>query len=394
MKISQLTAPVPQGRTSSATGGLLVKREFFVVALPGLEDLVEAEIRDWYPGTPTEIQHGGVMVHTELASGLEMNLCLRTATRILVRVARFRCRDFPRLFKTVSGVNWREWVRPEVRLHVHASTRGSRLKIKRRIEETCLEAWRSYQKCEGLKADSVSGSVDLYVRIFDDVCTLSLDTSGERLHKRGEKPLVGEAPLRESIAAALIQWVGREYGRDGAEVIDPMMGSGTFLLEAGRRDSLIETRDFAASYGFVQKLEGKPRLRASRPTLVKLIGFERDAKTFSLATENLRGIQAEFHQQDFLTAKPLPSGSRPRWLFANPPYGERLKLSEPLPAYYEKLFAACERVARPELACVILPTAAVKGKWTLPSAWKVLKKRPFLNGGIPVTAFLFGRRSV
>ena len=79
-----------------------------------------------------------------------------------------------------------------------------------------------------------------------------------------------------------------------------------------------------------------------------------------------------------------------RWLFANPPYGERLKVDLPLMDFYGKVFAACEHIFQPDRACLILPARGVKGKFALPTGWKVLGKRPFLNGGIPVVAFVFG----
>jgi putative N6-adenine-specific DNA methylase len=366
--------------------------ELFVVAQPGLEDLVEAEIRDWFPDLSTQREHGGVTFHAPLAEGLQANFCLRTATRILVRVASLRCRDFPKLFKFVSDVDWKSWIHPDVQMRVHASTRVSRLKIKRRIEETCQEAWQAYQKQQKVKVAS-DKTVDLYVRIHDDLCTLSLDTSGERLHKRGEKPLVGEAPLRESIAAALIQWVGRDFVQNKTiEVVDPMMGSGTILLEAVQRDKWIETRDFSLSE-FVQQPSAKPELHVQRASIEKVIGFEQDKKTFQAAQKNLANLNCELHNQDLFKAKSLPASSATRCLMVNPPYGERLTVTEPLQGYYEKLFDACDVLAKPDIACFILPNKAVRGKFALPPGWKVLKKRPFLNGGIPVTVFVFGRSS-
>ena len=94
-------------------------------------------------------------------------------------------------------------------------------------------------------------------------------------------------------------------------------------------------------------------------------------------------------------AKPLPpAGSKQRWVIANPPYNERIKVKEPLNELYARLFKKAEEVAKPDLACFLLPSKAVKGKFDLPRGWKVLEKRPFLNGGIPVVAFVFGRSDI
>jgi putative N6-adenine-specific DNA methylase len=369
--------------------------EFFVVALPGLEDIVEAEIKDWFPDLETKLEHGGVTVKAPLQQGLAMNLALKTATRILLRVTQFRCRDFPKLFKSVSGFAWKEWIDPSCQLTVHASTRLSRLKIKKRIEETTLEAWQDYQKKQKAKPDKTKPA-SLYVRIQDDECTLSLDTSGERLHKRGARQHVGEAPLRETIAASLIQLVERKHATDinrPVEVIDPMMGSGTFLLEAAARDQLVEAREFGFET-FASAPSQAPKLNVPTHAIRKLTGYEQDAKTLTAAKHNLQavsGITLNLHGEDFFKSEPLPKSDHARWLFANPPYGERLKVKEPLGDFYARLFAAAESKVHPDRACFLLPAKAVHGKFLLPKDWKILEKRKFLNGGIPVIAFVFGR---
>ncbi len=365
--------------------------KFFAVALPGLEDLVQAEIGEWFPDLPLEAVHGGVNVTAAIGRGLAMNQVLKTPTRILVRVAEFRTRDFPTLYKTIKKIDWREYIDPSCELEVHVSTRLSRLKIKSRIEETCQDAWVDYRN--EIRATAVRGKkVGLYVRFVEDVCTLSLDTSGERLHKRGSRSFVGEAPLRETIAAALIQMVERKHavadGR-GVELVDPMVGSGTFLLEAAFRDEVIQGREFA--FDHFAKADVKVPAAPSRPfRFESFVGFEADKKTLSAAEQNLKGLDGVIlRQEDFFKSEPLPPSEKQRWVFCNPPYGERIKVKEPLADLYVRLFAAVEEKCRPDVACFLLPSKAVKGKFRLPIGWKVVEKRPFLNGGIPVTAFVF-----
>jgi putative N6-adenine-specific DNA methylase len=365
--------------------------EFFIVALPGLEDIVLAEIKAWYPGLETEVIHGGITVKAPLDVGLSMNLTLKTATRVLLRVATFRSRDFPDLFSRVRKTKWEQWIDPACELEISSSTRMSRVKIKRRIEETCEDAWLAYQKDQ--KATRVRGKkAHLYVRFVEDQCTLSLDTSGERLHKRGERTHIGEAPLRETIAAALLQMTAATAAdvRE-VEIVDPMMGSGTFLLEAAHVHLPVSSREFAFE-AFAVKNVKPPVADFAAPKAVSLLGLEADKKTLAAAKTNLSGVGGvTIHQANIFTAEPLPEAKGPRWLLCNPPYGERLKVKEPLAEYYAKLFAAVERVARPDRACFLLPSKAVKGKFVLPLGWKVAAKRPFVNGGIPVTAFVFER---
>ncbi len=373
------------------------RKEFFLVTLPGLEDLVHLEVSEWFPELESGPEHGGVTVRASLPEGLAMNRALKTPTRILLRVASFRCRDFPKLYQKFSAFNWREWIDPTCDLEIHVSATRSRLKMKKRIEETCLKAWRAYQKKAAVKPGSKI-KIGLYVRLSDDICTLSLDTSGDRLHKRGARVHIGEAPLRETIAASMLQWMGRTRwagSDDPVELIDPMMGSGTFLLEAVFRDRLIEERDFAFS-AFGATPINTPLLRSVRPRFSKLLGFEMDKKTLAAAKENLSAVKGAFdfelNGEDFFKAKPrAETPGLQRWIVANPPYGERLKVKEPLAKYYAKLFAQAELVAKPELACFILPASAAKGRLDLPPQWKVVTKRAFSNGGIPVVAFVFGR---
>lgn len=370
--------------------------EFFLVALPGLEDLVQAEAQEWFPNLEFKSQHGGVTVMAPVAEGLSMNLALKTPTRVLIRVDSLRARDFPKMFNQIRSIDWQQWIDPTSEIEVQASTRLSRLKIKSRIEETCQDALMDYRKKIGVTIDR-DKKLTLLIRFVEDQYSLSLDTSGERLHKRGIRQHIGEAPLRETIAAALIQLVGRKYPADDrpVEIIDPMMGSGVFLLEAEFRDQLVETRDFAFEVFNDPKVK-KPVLPTPRPKIESLVGFEHDPKTLKAAQKNLKSLPGNYavnlKGENFFKAEPMPpTSTHQRWLFCNPPYNERLKIKEPLNDFYGKLFEASDRVAKPDRACFILPSKAVKGKFILPLGWKVLEKRPFVNGGIPVVAFIFGR---
>ena len=122
-------------------------QSFFLVAVPGLEDLVRAELREWYPDLEATVEHGGVSLHAPLSVGLGLNFALKTPTRILWRIADFRVRDFPKLYNKISLLPWNDWLVPDAQLDIQVATRLSRLKIKKRIEESCLEG---YRKARGL----------------------------------------------------------------------------------------------------------------------------------------------------------------------------------------------------------------------------------------------------
>jgi len=120
---------------------MLDEREFFLVTLPGLEDLVIHEVGEWFPGLEIKSGHGGVTVMAPLEIGLAMNLALKTPTRILLRASTFRCKDFPKLFQKVSEFPWKELIDPSSMMEIQVSSARSRLKIKNRIAETCLKGW-------------------------------------------------------------------------------------------------------------------------------------------------------------------------------------------------------------------------------------------------------------
>jgi len=372
--------------------------EFFLVVAPGFEALAEKEISR-FTAAPVQRERGGLTVHLSLAEGLELNRVLRIPSRILLRLASFGCRDFPKLFKKTAGFAWNEWVSGPVEFI--ASSHKSRLFIKKRIEQTCREGFEKAQKIgsapKAVLASTSTSTFTVMVRFLDDVCTFSLDTSGELLHKRGVKTMTSEAPLRETIAAALLEFMGEPQSL--TTLIDPMVGSGTFFFEAAqvashRSYAYQQIPKYLALAGSESQISGptaQERATSSAKKFSRFIGFEIDPKTAEAARENLKSIAGvEIEVADIFDAKPLVLEG-PGWVIANPPYGERLKIEGRLKDFYELLFESCERVARPEKACFVLPDSSKPEKLRPPRQWRVEKTLKFQNGGLPVTALLFSR---
>jgi putative N6-adenine-specific DNA methylase len=372
--------------------------EFVLVVAPGFEILAEKEISR-FTLTPVSRERGGLTVHLPLAEGLELNRVLRIPTRILLRLASFGCRDFPKLFKKMVGFPWAEWVAGPVEFV--ASTHKSRLFIKKRIEKACEDGFAKAQKAGSAPIDGEPSTV--YVRFVDDICFVSLDTSGELLHRRGVKTMTSEAPLRETIAAAMLAFMGEPP--EGTVLVDPMVGTGTFFFEAANVESkrdyafetipkYIEEKTTVSSPPSPQtsNVDGNTNGNGNikRPTFSRFVGFEIDPKTASAARENLKSIGAPvaIEVADIFDAKPL-AGNETRWLIANPPYGERLKIEGRLKDYYELLFASCERIVKPKKACFVLPDSSRPEKLRAPNNWRLESLLKFQNGGLPVTALLF-----
>ncbi|HID67274.1 MAG TPA: class I SAM-dependent RNA methyltransferase, partial [Roseibacterium sp.] len=198
-------------------------QSLFLVGIPGLEPALEAEaLARGFRGVRRV--PGGVEVDGDLAEAARANVSLRCAVRVLLRVAEFRAMHLAQLDKRSKKVPWGDWLRADVPVRVEAVCRRSKIYVNKAAVQ---------RVSGGLEAAGIGvsrdGAVSVKVRIDDDLCTISLDTTGEALHRRGHKEFVGKAPMRENMAAGFLH----EIGFDGSQtLVDPMCGSGTFVLEA------------------------------------------------------------------------------------------------------------------------------------------------------------------
>jgi putative N6-adenine-specific DNA methylase len=381
--------------------------EFYLVVPPGFEHLAEKELKALIPEISVKAGFGGLTVTCSRETGFALNRILKIPTRVLLRIARFKTRDFPKLFKKVNEIPWQNWLKHNVPVDFKASSEASRLFLKKRIEQTCAEA---FDKRVKFKKDApLSAPIEVMVRVFEDECTVSLDLSGEPLYKRGVKTWVSEAPLRENLAAGLLWFLASENGRtdintvdfESIELIDPMMGSGTFLIEAASLLNEVRSREFAFEN---LKLEGElAHLRfkdfSADSAFKHLRGFEIDQRAFQIANENLKnensksltGVQITLENQSSGDVK-FSDGELNRWLVLNPPYGERLKIEGPLSQYYSSLWGNLEKSFRPSRVCCICPEKATPTKIKPPKEWVLKEALKFKNGGLPVQALLFVRR--
>jgi len=304
--------------TDDAPGPVSAPGVVFLVGTPGLEDALEAEaIRAGFDGV-TRV-HGGVEIAGGLGEAARANMVLRCAVRVLWRVASFRAMHLAQLDKRSRKVPWRDWLRPDVPVRVEAVCRASRIyhdKAARQRVAAALDA-------AGI-AVADTAEIAVKARIEDDLCTISLDTSGEPLHRRGHKRFVGKAPLRETMAAAFL-W---RMGFDGTQtVVDPMCGSGTIPLEAAEiAAGLMPGRDRA--FAFEAMIGGVRPGIAPRDAVPGALfhGFDRDQGAIRGALENAEraGVAGlcRFACQPVSALEP-PEGP-PGIVLTNPPYGARI----------------------------------------------------------------------
>ena len=302
--------------------------EIFLAAPPGLEPLLRAEALEQGFAGAAETP-GGVTVRGDWPDVWRANLVLRGASRVLVRIGAFRALHVAQLDKRARRFDWASHLRADTPVRVEASCRRSRIYHEGAVVSRIA---RALAEGPGI-ATAADAPVTLKVRIEDDLCTLSLDSSGEPLHRRGTKQAVGKAPMRETLAALLLRACDHVPGE---ALVDPMCGSGTFVLEAAEMAAGLppgRSRTFAFERFASFDAARWERLRATAlPTLTvpegqpRLVGSDRDQGAIAAAAANaaragLTGHVA-FHRRPVSEAE--PPGGPPGLVIVNPPYGARI----------------------------------------------------------------------
>lgn len=307
--------------------------QIFLVTAPGLEAFLADEARE-AGFTVTDTIPGGVTVDGSWPDVWRANLVLRGATRVLARLADFRAMHLAQLDKRARKLPWTDWLRQDIPVRVEATCRRSRIyhakAAAQRIENALTAAGLT------LAADA---PVVLKGRIDDDLCTFSIDTSGESLHRRGLKTQVNKAPMRETLAALFL----RAAGFDGSTpVFDPMCGSGTFVIEAAEWALGLwpgRARGFAFESLATFDAEHWAALRAApatSETALVFTGSDRDQGAIHMSRANAEraGVThlTAFDCAPISEARP-PVGP-PGLVIVNPPYGGRIGRKTPLHGLY------------------------------------------------------------
>ena len=298
--------------------------EIFLVTAPGLEDVLLAEVRT-KGFKQAKAVPGGVTIKGGWPEVWRANLWVRGAGRVLARIDQFRIPKLANLDERARQVPWRSVLRPDVPFRVEVTCAQSRIYHSDAAAER-IEAAITATLGAALSPDA---EVLVRARIENDICTISVDTSGELLHKRGYKMEVNRAPMRETMASLFL----RQCGYDGHEpVVDPMCGSGTFVIEAAEIAARLNPgrmRHFAFEQFANFDAEAWQRMRdVKRETssTVRFYGSDRDADAVSMSIANAEraGVAAltEFQQ---CTISDLAAPEGPAGLvILNPPYGSRM----------------------------------------------------------------------
>lgn len=363
----------------SRQGGA-VRHHCLAVCAPGLEELCAAELAGL-----------GVRIRRTLVGGVELsaterqlyasNAWSRTATRIVVRAAMFSASSFAELEHAAAEVPWERWVPAGTSPVVRVSSTSSRLYHTGAVAERLVEV-----------AGTGPGAGPLLVtRIIHDRVTLSIDSSGDPLHLRGWRRHVGKAPLRETLAAALVLASGWDRR---SPLVDPFCGSGTIAIEAallaagrapgeGRRFAFQDWPSFQPGTwaSVAAEMENMAHPPTASPPSPVVIAADRDAGAVRAATANAERagvVDAVSVRRASLSQLDVPPG--PGWVVTNPPYGKRLSGGGDL----RDLFAALGSVAREHLAGWSLGMLVADRSMAAHAGLRLEERLRTSNGGIPV----------
>jgi putative N6-adenine-specific DNA methylase len=387
--------------------------EAWAIAAPGLEPLLEAELRAL--GIAGRADAGGVAWMGDLRSVMRANLHSRLATRVLVRAARFRATTFWELERLAAKVEWGRFVAPGAAVAFRVTCRKSKLyhsdAVAERLGRAVTRAVKGTtwvdapEEPEGDDAAGVApapagvkgiaAEPQLFIARFDhDQLLLSADSSGAPLYMRGWRQAVAKAPLRETLAAALLVASGWE---ESAPLLDPMCGSGTIAIEGALR-----ARRIAPGLGRSFAFERWPRFDAAGWAALReearaaelprapapIVATDRDEGAIAAARANAAraGVEGDIR----FGARPLSAlagdadlaalAGGAGWLVSNPPYGVRVGDRDRV----RDLWSAIGRVARERLPrwtiALLSPEERLEGQVGLEFR-EALRTR---NGGIPV----------
>ncbi|HWQ04284.1 MAG TPA: class I SAM-dependent RNA methyltransferase [Longilinea sp.] len=367
--------------------------ELFAVCSPGLEQFTAAELSalGLKPGSiETDPEEGGISFEGGQLEIYRANLHLRTASRILLRFGQFYAAAFSELRKKASRLPWEAYLKVNQPVALRVTCHQSKLYHSGAVAERVAGAIgdRLGQQIELVKFDENSAEPPalILVRIVNNQCTISLDTSGAHLHRRGYRQAVAKAPLRETLAAALLM----AAGWDGSSpLLDPFCGSGTLPIEAAmiaqhiapgrsRRFGFMAWPDFNRGLWKIlidqaeeQKLPVFPIIQAS----------DRDAGAITMAQANadragvLKAI--DFSHRAVSAIEPP---STPGYMVTNPPYGVRVTSGHDLRDLYNQFGKVLRLHCSGWNAAILCSDSILLGHTGL----RFERRYSFNNGGIPV----------
>ncbi|MEL6106117.1 MAG: bifunctional 23S rRNA (guanine(2069)-N(7))-methyltransferase RlmK/23S rRNA (guanine(2445)-N(2))-methyltransferase RlmL [Planctomycetota bacterium] len=311
----------------------------------GLEAIVRRELEAL--GIEASIgESGRVHFVGDFETVARANLHLRCADRVLIRVAEFEASDFDALFETVKAIHWGDWMPIDASFPVTGRSIKSQLSsvpaCQRSVKRAIVDAMQRDHGTTELPESGAMFKID--IALLKDLATLTIDTTGRSLHRRGYRTDISRAPLKETLAAAMVML---SFWKPDRPLIDPFCGSGTIPIEAARIGRNIAPgidRDFAfedwpnLASDVAADLRSQAREAQVEKLEERILGSDVDGRVLAAARDNASraGVSNDIHFQTG-DVRELSNKRRFGCLITNPPYGMRLGQDRELDALYRSL---------------------------------------------------------
>ena len=308
------------------------KVELIATATFGLESVVAEEVKALGYG-PVQVENGKVTFAADISAIPRTNLWLRTADRVRLKIGEFKATTFDELFEKTKALPWADWITEDATFPVEGKSVKSTLysisDCQAIVKKAVVESLKKTYKTDWFEEQGPLYKIE--VALLKDVATLTIDTSGAGLHKRGYRELIGTAPLKETMAAALIMLSRWKPDR---VFMDPFCGSGTIPIEAaliGQNIAPGMNREFVSeSWPVIPKTAWR-EARAETHDLARydqkleIIGTDMDDEILKIARWNATeaGVEDLIHFQR-MDVRDVRTKRKYGYLICNPPYGERL----------------------------------------------------------------------
>ena len=320
----------------------------------GLESVLKREIYDMGYEI-IQVEDGRITFEGDAEAICRGNIFLRTTERVLLKVGRFHATTFEELFQGIKALPWEDYIPADGKFWVtKASSIKSKLfspsDIQSIVKKAMVERMKQEYDMDWFPEDGASYPVRVF--LMKDEVTVTIDTTGESLHKRGYRTMTSKAPLKETLAAALILLTPWKADRI---LVDPFCGSGTFPIEAAmiaaniapgmKRHFLAETWDNLIPRELWQDCFMEAEEMVNTDITVDIQGYDIDGDVIKAARENAKraGVEKLIHFQQ-RPVKELHHPKKYGFVITNPPYGERLEEKEALPALYKEIGTAYQNL--------------------------------------------------
>lgn len=366
--------------------------EWIATAAFGLEGVVARELDRL--GIPAKAENGGARFSATLEEAMRANLWLRCADRVLLVMGRFEARSFEELFEGVKALPWEDFITAKTRFPVSGNCARSQLMSIRDCQaitkKAIVERLKSKYRTDWFEESGETVAVS--VTLHGDIAQLTLDASGVALNRRGYRTWNGEAPLRETMAAAL---VSLSPWRPGMPLHDPMCGTGTLMIEAAMRMANRApglTRDFAIEQWKNMPLDAFTQIReeakaAFDPDRIEGIsGGDIDPQAIELAKRHLHqaGLDGKVRFEVADARDCQLEGDRGAFV-CNPPYGERLSDRKACETLYHEMGLLLRRHPGWTLSAITSHPGFERS-----FGRRADKKRRFYNGRLECEYMTFG----